>query len=500
MKPLEITAYTPADGYNENPDEIEISITFSGIPLLITAEESFILERDENAQQGHFSWDGSTLYFDPVQPFAVGHDYTVSISTEVEDEWGNSLEEDFYLSFTTKADTEKPQVNECIPSDEETITDNRATIDITFSEEVDRGSFYNSFMLSPTVRGYFNWVTDSQVQFIPLNNYLWNTEYKITIHNSEGSGLLDLQGNLLDEEFTSTFTVTIDEDPPEIESVRYVYDDTTVPQNVTMTAWDPETAAVILNNVDRRGSFIITFADDSEIDVDSAESACSVEPVLTPEFEWISDYELKIEFDPDKVNWDTIYKLQISEGISDEYNNETEDEYTYYYNANAETSKPPEVASCFLWAPDPVVPGTGSYQAIVAEGALVLTDFDNVTGSEGFFDYVFNLGDIDVPVGLSPLIYKTVLKAFGFTITNDCCKIDSPFKIEVFSVDDQTAGSIEPAPYVPLAENQVLVRLHCNIISHPTNSGYVTFRVYDGIKDVTGNIMTEEYSVTMDNN
>lgn len=484
MSPLRIENAAPSAGYQSDPGGIHISITFTSVPDRISVEESFIFRMDDKSQSGQFSWNDSTLVFTPLKAFETGHEYMIHLSTGAEDTWGNSLAEDFYLSFSTKADFDRPEVISCIPADEAEIDNLHQPVIITFSEALDPGSFMSSFMLSPQRDGYFSWTDPWTVQYNLLDPYLWNTEYTITIKKD----LEDLQGNKMKADYISTFKPVIDETPPVIETVEYVYFDGSADVAAAMPAWDPENEDLeILYDFRRTGRIRITLSDDSGLDQGSLEEVCSTVPELPLEFEWTGDYTLEISTDPDEIVWDNLYRLEIAEGVCDEYSNALEEEYTYYFQTDAQASRPPELTEIYLYSPESSS-GAGDqwYQLITYESGV---DFSNyVTAKDGYFDYFVTVSDPSGSIHIS-----STFSVFAFHETFTCVTIGPVLSIEIF---DENTG-IDPIPARAITDNEVMIRAHCNIQDYTNLFGLVEFVVMPGLKDTAGNITTKEFSLTV---
>lgn len=484
MSPLEIEQYTPSAGYHGDPGSIEITLTFSSDPDRISIEDAFIFRVDEKSQSGQFLWNNRTLTFIPLQAFSTGHEYLVHVSPSAEDSWGNSLSEDFYLTFSTRADYDRPYVDNCVPEDEAELDNVEQPIIITFSEPVDLGSFYKAFSLTPQRDGYFEWTDSQTVQYNLLDPCLWNVEYTIKILKD----LSDLQGNTMEADYISTFKPVIDEEAPVLETVEYVYSDGGSEVFQAMPLWDPVTPGAEIQYAFRRdGRIRLSFSDLNALDQDSVEDAFSTVPELSLEFLWIDDYTIEISVNPDDIIWDNTYRLEISEGIKDEFSNTLEEEYAYYFQTDAQESRPPEVTDIYLYSPE-TNPDDGDegYQHITYEDGVEFSNF--LPAKDGFFDYYINVADTSYSIYIS-----STFSVFSYLITYTCVTIGSPFNIEIF--DDGTG--VDPEPARLIEDDEVLIRVHCTITEYANKYGLIEFRVNPGLKDTGGNKMSDTFSLTV---
>jgi hypothetical protein len=76
------------------------------------------------------------------------------------------------------------------------------TIELVFSEEMNRTSVEKSFSIFPSVKGNFTWENNRKFSYIMDNNLSYNKSYKITI----GKNSMDLAGNNISEDIVFTFT------------------------------------------------------------------------------------------------------------------------------------------------------------------------------------------------------------------------------------------------------------------------------------------------------
>ncbi|MBN1646595.1 MAG: Ig-like domain-containing protein [Spirochaetales bacterium] len=501
MSPLTITEYSPEAGLIENPAELIVTLTFSDDPDKISVEEAFSLKEDGAFISGRFSWQNRTMTFEPCELMQTGHDYLLELTTDAEDRWGNSLDRNFCLEFTSKTENSRPEVVSFTPEDGAVLDTNDLPLEIEFSEAVDHGSLCKAFSISPALRGYFTWTDECNAQYNLLGPVLWNVEY--TMHIS--TELCDMSGNRMNEMFSSKFTASVDDEPPVIAAVEYIWNNGSEDVSAGMPVRDPESADPEITAEFRRdGRIRISLEDESRIDRDAVESACLIIPALTCKFIWqeTDEYEqLEIIPEPSEVIWDTVYRLILSnagDGVCDIYGNRIEDEQSRYFRTDAAWSRPPEVVALYSTTiplaglADPANPPDGYYQEIhYAMDALNLVNFDSA-GDEGFFDYYLKIG----PGPGHSIVLASTFDAFAYECLNNCAVIGSPFRIDIFTEQDE----ITPPPALPFPETeaQVIVRVHCAVHDNADTSGLVRFIVKPVLKDTAGNVMDGEFEVLVE--
>jgi len=98
LVPPRVVSYSPEDGAVCVPLESCVSISFSKPMDERSVEKAFRIYPDE---EGDFSWKGLTLTFQPKGTLQKNTTYTVTISTEAKDRWGNNLKSTLQFSFAT---------------------------------------------------------------------------------------------------------------------------------------------------------------------------------------------------------------------------------------------------------------------------------------------------------------------------------------------------------------------------------------------------------------
>lgn len=172
---------------------------------------------------GSFSVDGAKITFDPTEDLKYSTKYNVFIDSGVKDSAGNGLKDSEIIVFTTEPnpDSSAPTVTNVSPEDKAVDVSLDANIQITFSEHIDLGSVSDETVVLTTPAFSNNIQADVSISgnVMTLNP---------TVDMEQGSvytlklktGLLDLAGNGMENEFESSFTtLTLDEIAPAVASI-----------------------------------------------------------------------------------------------------------------------------------------------------------------------------------------------------------------------------------------------------------------------------------------
>jgi hypothetical protein len=118
----------------------------------------------------------------------------MSLNKGAEDRWGNSLEKDFYHRFFTGQDRRPPVLTGSDPEDFALLNEERASLSLSFSEALDRGSFNSALSFTPDILMNREWnSTGDRVTLYPLEAYDSGVNYYLTLSDY----LKDLAGNSL---------------------------------------------------------------------------------------------------------------------------------------------------------------------------------------------------------------------------------------------------------------------------------------------------------------
>ncbi len=191
-------------------------------PLTITAHNAFTVSSPSGAAvSGSVGYDSQTRVatFQPLTALAAGTLFKATIAggaAGVKDLDGNGLAQDFIWSFTTAAapDTTPPTVASTNPVAGETHVGFTASINATFSEAmapltIDQTSLTVSAPMGVAVPGWVTYFPDTRtLTFQPNSPFAPNTLFTAKVAGG-ASGVADLAGNRLVQDFTWTFTTRV---------------------------------------------------------------------------------------------------------------------------------------------------------------------------------------------------------------------------------------------------------------------------------------------------
>ena len=226
IMPPEIRSTQPVNGALTSPDISTIRAIFSEPvnPSTLSSGTFFVSDDLGNRVDGTVSYDdaNASAIFAPAAQLAYSTTYTVTMTTDIEDLAGNSLQADYQWSFDTisQSDTTAPTVESVFPADG-AIADGainvptETTISVIFSEPVNpSGISAETFLVftdaDNSVGGSVTY-DDAEMKAIFTPTSLdYDTAYTVVITNQ----VRDLAGNTLEEDFQWGFTTASEPTPP----------------------------------------------------------------------------------------------------------------------------------------------------------------------------------------------------------------------------------------------------------------------------------------------
>lgn len=202
---LSVTSTAPADGQAGVGIGTKVVAVFNKAVNSATVNEtSFTLQgAGETAITGAVSYDASTrtATLEPGSDLSGSTVYTATLTTNVEDEAGDSLVEDVTWTFTSGdlADTVSPTLNASATTPKNGDMDvlRNVKLNIVFSEAIDPATVTSTTIkltdAGVAVPGVLSYVNPSTVVFSSNTALAANTEHTLTL----SSGILDLTGNAL---------------------------------------------------------------------------------------------------------------------------------------------------------------------------------------------------------------------------------------------------------------------------------------------------------------
>lgn len=193
-----------------------VIISFSKSMNRESVEKGFRLNPDV---AGYYLWsesapglENSLLTYVPVRLMDYGKLYTLTVAGTAEDYAGNSLGAEYRAHFITGEDRTPPEVLRMYDADDLPIAEwsldtvnsgieRNVKIAVEFSEPMNRQSLENSFSMTPSVSGIFEWYSDLKVVFKPSALLSPETKYQVRID----TGTRDLNGLKLAEPHITEF-------------------------------------------------------------------------------------------------------------------------------------------------------------------------------------------------------------------------------------------------------------------------------------------------------
>lgn len=194
-----VTNAEPYYGSSDVSPNSQIRFSFNSAIDAASAISAFSIEP---AIEGNFSfqyYDNRTFIFTPTQPLKHGTLYKVTLSTTMKSANGGALKTPYELQFTTtpfRVTYTDPSNNgyEILPN----------YIVVNFSGALDTGTVRNSFSISPSISGYFefsSYYTD-QFLFHPTQSFVMGQKYTVTL----STGIKAKDGSSLSAPYTFSFT------------------------------------------------------------------------------------------------------------------------------------------------------------------------------------------------------------------------------------------------------------------------------------------------------
>ncbi len=219
-----INIISPSDGSSNISAGALIQVTFSEDVMSPDVLEALILTDDHGHEvAGTAVYNSQILLFTPSSNLLAGEKYHVRIlAGKVIDGSDNEMAGDFLSSFTVVqiiADTIPPQVIKVLPADKSVRISPTSKIVINFSEDIRSANILavnplkNNAGNSVEGAGSYNSETATYI-FTPSNSLVKGENYAISIPSN---AVIDLAGNQMVDNFSSTFTVE-----PELSPDKYV--------------------------------------------------------------------------------------------------------------------------------------------------------------------------------------------------------------------------------------------------------------------------------------
>ncbi len=195
------------------PVNSNITATFSE-PLdgSTVTNSTFTVRQNGTIINGTITYSGLTAIFNPSNNLSFGSNFEASITSGVQDLAGNNLSADFNWGFTTVQETIPPVIASTFPAKDAENIAVGTTISVTFSEPMDPTTINaTTFNLLDDDDNQINGTitySDNTATFTPSADLSFDKTYT----GSVTTGVQDLAGNNLQNNFSWTFSTAKDPD------------------------------------------------------------------------------------------------------------------------------------------------------------------------------------------------------------------------------------------------------------------------------------------------
>ena len=475
LSPFEVTSWSPGDGYHSNPEEIEISLTFSHDPERSGVERRFSLTGDSGRVSGLFIWEDKKMIFTPLLPLEKNADYNLNLSTEASDTRGLSMDTAFIGKFTTRPDTERPFLISCYPSLYCEIDNPETEVKLEFSTPLPLTALYDNVSFSPSMTGSWRLEDDGKLAiFTPSESWAYNKRYEVKFSSS----LINSMGMNTGNEFISVFTVGTDHESPELLYARRVTKNGAVfPLNRDINGFvsvleSPEESHGWEKD-DRLSLLFSKYVDGLSVKNNlSVEDAPSVFMETSPGYK--TEFIFYFETSP---FYESRFVFRLKPGIKDISGNESVKEYIYRIFANGKFSKPPSLAGIRM----PMAPGNQSNQQLEYFDSDSLLKIIPIRDSQGYYpsgediktwiEFYFDTAE---GAAINPF---SLMELFRVETSNNVLTF-SPRQVKTknFTITSPQAGW----------ENYQRLEITGNL-TNSTNYGIISFQISSGLTDSLDN-------------
>lgn len=217
---------------------------------------------------------GDKISVTPLDKLVQGQNYKITLSYS---DTNTTFAQLYVSDFTTVNPLNLISTN---PTMDSLSVLKQTPLQFAFDKPIVKESFENNFSISPLTPGALAWLDDKNVQFIPTNSLLTNTNYSVTL----GDQVKAVDNSQLADKITLDFK-------------------TAGPVKVVSTT--PSGGAASLGS-----SITLTF--DQPVDHTSAEKSFSISPPTEGSFAWNSN---SLIFKPKSLTPLTNYKINLVTGV-----------------------------------------------------------------------------------------------------------------------------------------------------------------------------------------
>lgn len=469
----------------------EVKIENSTVVIKLSAEpnqnkflNAFGFYEDDISVAGEYSFSSNTVVFTPHKTIAAGHDYSVEISTDLEDVKGHSLAHSFLYKYSTKTESETPYIVSVTPQNETEIRDKDYVPRITFSESVDRKSFTEAFSIVPSISYLLKWADDSSYVDILFEKELSkNTQYTMTITTT----LKDLQNNKLRKEYKTNFYYYVPQDSEKDFTYNFTYSyENSAAQQMSRDG---------LNELADDVIFQIDFS--NCVSEDTISSYVSSYPSL--KFNFTPDWETSksVKFTLNEIpQWNREYLFTVKKNITDEFSQTIEESVNYHVIFNHEKDRPVEYVKSFFLRSGMSPSDSSKYFEIYQDNLYrdlnIFIENGGTDQTESLEKQLCMYTVFRISNEASGIDVPSFLKGVQISPTNSCVNImiTNCHFLTASEYAASPVGSLSLSDDDTSGWNLVYAKFDLTVTIY-ASSGLIRFNFDDSISDSLGNTMNE---------
>ena len=484
--PYTVEAWTPGEGFHDNPEGLKISLLFSLASDKAKTEQAFSLTEDGKTLKGYFSWEGLRLIFTPASPLEADRDYSIILGTGAQDTKGLSLEHRFESSFTTRFPGEKPRIIRTDPEHGGSLSESRGEFRLFFSESVSLNSCTDYISFSPATPGSWRLEDNNKTAcFVPRDPWQAGSSYQVRVE----SAFSGISGSHLGTEYSSVFYATEDREKPALLRVLAL-----------LPTGEPEDASAKEIPFEIPGQF---FADEysawerftrlclvfsKPVDISNLKNFIVIEPSLSLVMESAPGIASRAVFRfAEYPAWGSSFLFRLGPGVKDYTGNESVEEYAFKIKAAGPFSKPPALVGIRL----PMAPGNIGNQETLS-----------FSPGDHFSDLPIKGGEDRYPFGKQTAAWIEL-----YFETAPDTEIDTFSLMDLFRVEASNQAlefsprSIRATSFTidaPREGWEHLQRFEVRgFLTNTVHNGVVTFRIPPGIRDKRGNRSDVDFRISL---
>lgn len=211
-----VTGTDPLNSATGVARDAMITVTFSkNIQAGAAYENISVKDAKNNVLPINKSISGKVLTLDPTTDTASGTVYTITIPpSAVKDLSNNALATQYTFSFTSLADLTPPAISSTSPTNSTAGVAKEASVTVTFSENVQAGTAYNSITIKDSKNAAINVsksLNGKVLTLDPTADLAYSSVYTVTI---PVAAVKDMANNNLAAQYTFSFSTLEDTVPP----------------------------------------------------------------------------------------------------------------------------------------------------------------------------------------------------------------------------------------------------------------------------------------------